>query len=125
MINSVRVLKKKNKIATKVKAANKAKQTAKQQIAQQQNALQQQQAAQQQQAVAQPDQQGVNQGYNSGKDTIHIKKSKVGTFTKAAKSHGSSVQGFANKVLKAPKGKYSSAMRKKANFAKNAAKWNH
>lgn len=60
--------------------------------------------------------------YNSGKD-IHIKKSKRGTFTKAAKHHGMSVQSFANKVLKNPS-KYSAAMRKKANFARNASKWN-
>lgn len=60
--------------------------------------------------------------YNSGKD-IHIKPSKRGTFTKAAKQHGMSVQGFANRVLKNP-GKYSAAMRKKANFAHNASKWN-
>lgn len=33
------------------------------------------------------------------------------------------VQGFANKVLRNP-GNYSAAMRKKANFARNAAKWN-
>jgi len=60
--------------------------------------------------------------YNSGKD-IHIKPSKRGTFTKAAKRHGMSVQGFASKVLRNPS-KYSAAMRKKANFARNAAKWN-
>lgn len=60
--------------------------------------------------------------YNSGKD-IHIKKSKRGTFTKAAKQHGMSVQGFANMVLRNPS-KYSAAMRKKANFAHNASKWN-
>lgn len=60
--------------------------------------------------------------YNSGKD-IHIKKSKRGTFTKAAKQHGMSVQSFANRVLKNPS-KYSAAMRKKANFAHNASKWN-
>lgn len=60
--------------------------------------------------------------YNSGKD-IHIKPSKRGTFTKAAKQHGMSVQGFANKVLRNPS-KYSAAMRKKANFAHNASKWN-
>ena len=64
-----------------------------------------------------------NNDYNSGKD-IHIKKSKRGTFTKAAKQHGMSVQSFANKVLKNPS-KYSAAMRKKANFAHNAASWNH
>ena len=61
--------------------------------------------------------------YNSGKD-IHIKKSKRGTFTKAAKQHGISVQSFANRVLKNPS-KYSAAMRKKANFAHNAAGWKH
>lgn len=61
--------------------------------------------------------------FNSGKD-IHIKKSKRGTFTKAAKAHGMSVQGFANKVLNNPSN-YSAAMRKKANFAHNAASWKH
>lgn len=61
--------------------------------------------------------------YNSGKD-INIKPSRRGTFTKAAKQHGMSVQGFANKVLKNPS-KYSAAMRKKANFAHNAASWKH
>ena len=60
--------------------------------------------------------------YNSGKD-IRIKPSKRGTFTKAAKQHGISVQGFANRVLRNPS-KYSAAMRKKANFARNASKWN-
>ena len=60
--------------------------------------------------------------YNSGKD-IRIKPSKRGTFTKAAKQHGMSVQSFANRVLKNPS-KYSAAMRKKANFARNASKWN-
>lgn len=64
----------------------------------------------------------VRSNYNSGKD-IHIKKSKRGTFTKAAKQHGMSVQGFANRVLRNPS-KYSAAMRKKANFARNASKWN-
>lgn len=53
-----------------------------------------------------------------------IKPSKRGTFTKAAKQHGMSVQGFANKVLKNPS-KYSATMRKKANFAHNAASWKH
>lgn len=60
--------------------------------------------------------------YNSGKD-IHIKPSKRGTFTKVAKAHGMSVQGFANRVLRNPS-KYSAAIRKKANFARNASKWN-
>lgn len=60
--------------------------------------------------------------YNSGKD-VRIKPSKRGTFTKAAKQHGMSVHGFANRVLRNPS-KYSAAMRKKANFARNASKWN-
>lgn len=63
-----------------------------------------------------------DKSFNSGKD-IHIKPSKRGTFTKAAKQRGMSVQGFANKVLRNPS-KYSAAMRKKANFARNASKWN-
>lgn len=61
--------------------------------------------------------------YNSGKD-VRIKPSKRRTFTKAAKQHGMSVQGFANRVLRNPS-KYSAAMRKKANFAHNAAGWKH
>lgn len=64
--------------------------------------------------------------YNNGKDSgIHIKKANVGKFTKAAEQHGMSVQQFANKVLKAPKGKYSSTLRKRANFARNAKNFNH
>lgn len=55
---------------------------------------------------------------------IHIKPSKRGTFTSAAKKHGKSVQGFASQVL-ANKEDYSPAMVKKANFARNAAKWHH
>ena len=53
---------------------------------------------------------------------IHIKPSKRGTFTAAAKRHGKSVQSFASQVL-ANKEDYSPAMVKKANFARNAAKW--
>lgn len=53
---------------------------------------------------------------------IRIKKSKRGTFTAAAKKHGKSVQSFASQVL-ANKENYSPAMVKKANFARNAAKW--
>ena len=54
--------------------------------------------------------------------TIHIKPSKRGTFTAAARRHGKSVQSFASQVL-ANKENYSPAMVKKANFARNAAKW--
>ena len=53
---------------------------------------------------------------------IHIAPSKKGTFTAAAKKHGKSVQAFASQVL-AHKENYSPAMVKKANFARNAAKW--
>lgn len=49
---------------------------------------------------------------------IHIKKSKRGTFTAAAKKRGMGVQEFASKVL-ANKENYSPAMVKKANFARN------
>lgn len=55
---------------------------------------------------------------------IHIKESKKGTFTAAAKKRGKSVQEFARQVL-ANKGNYSAAMVKKANFARNAAGWKH
>lgn len=53
---------------------------------------------------------------------IKIKESKKGTFTKAAKQRGLGVQEFARKVL-ANKDQYSTAMVKKANFARNSAKW--
>lgn len=53
---------------------------------------------------------------------IHIDPSKKGTFTAAATKHGMSVQEFASRVLSNPDS-YSPAMRKKANFAKNASKW--
>ena len=51
---------------------------------------------------------------------IHIDKSKKGTFTKAAKK-GESTQKHASRVLNDPHA--SKAMRKKAQFAKNASKW--
>lgn len=60
----------------------------------------------------------------ANKSDIHIKESKKGTFTAAAKKHGMGVQEFARKVL-ANKDSYSPAMRKKANFAKNASKFKH
>ena len=61
-----------------------------------------------------------NEFANGGK--IHIKESKRGTFTAAAKSRGMGVQEFASKVL-ANKDDYSTAMVKKANFARNSTKW--
>lgn len=54
---------------------------------------------------------------------IHIKPSKRGTFTAAATKHGMGVQEFASRVL-ANKDKFSPAMIKKANFARNAKNWN-
>lgn len=54
--------------------------------------------------------------------SIYIKSSKRGTFTEAAKRRGLGVQEFASRVL-ANKENYSPAMVKKANFARNAAKW--
>lgn len=63
----------------------------------------------------------LENAYKSG-GKIHIKPSKRGTFTAAATRHGKSVQEFASQVLAHPEN-YSPAMRKKANFARNAAKW--
>lgn len=53
---------------------------------------------------------------------IKIKPSKVGSFTAAAKP-GESTQQHASRVLNSPTA--SPAMKKKANFAKNAARWKH
>ena len=58
------------------------------------------------------------------KGGIHIAPSKRGTFTAAATKHGKGVQEFASQVL-ANKENYSPAMVKKANFARNASKWQH
>lgn len=54
---------------------------------------------------------------------IKIKASKRGTFTAAAKKSGMSVQAKAAAVLRDPNA--SPAMKKKANFARNAAKFKH
>lgn len=57
---------------------------------------------------------------------IEIAESKRGSFTEAAKRHNMTVQQFAKHVLaKTNAAKYSAAMRRKANFARNASKWNH
>lgn len=55
--------------------------------------------------------------------SINISPSKRGTFTAAATKHGMGVQEFASRVLR-NKDSYSPAMVKKANFARNASKWN-
>jgi hypothetical protein len=52
---------------------------------------------------------------------IKIKKSTKGSFTAAAKKSGMSVQQKASSVLSDKNA--SPAMKKKANFARNAAKW--
>ena len=54
---------------------------------------------------------------------IRIKKSTKGSFTRAAKRAGKSVQAEASAVLASKSA--SPAMKKKANFARNAAKWKH
>jgi hypothetical protein len=53
---------------------------------------------------------------------IHIDPSKRGTFKAQASRMGMGVQQAASSILNAPEGKYSPAMRKKANFARNFAK---
>lgn len=57
------------------------------------------------------------------KSKIRIAPSKKGTFTVAAKKSGMSVQAKASSVLNDPNA--SPAMKKKANFARNASKWKH
>jgi hypothetical protein len=54
---------------------------------------------------------------------IKIKKSKEGSFTRMAKKAGKSVQAEASAVLNDPDA--SPVAKKKANFARNAKKWNH
>lgn len=61
--------------------------------------------------------------YNAG-GGIHIKKANKGKFTASAKRAGMGVQEFASHVL-ANKDKYSSTLVKRANFARNASKFNH
>jgi hypothetical protein len=55
---------------------------------------------------------------------IHIKPENKGKFTAWAKSHGMGVQEAASHVM-SNKEDYSSTIVKRANFAKNASKWNH
>lgn len=56
--------------------------------------------------------------------SINIKPENKGKFTAAAKSRGKGVQEFAKQVLANPDN-YSPTMRKRANFARNASKWQH
>ena len=55
------------------------------------------------------------------KPMVKIAPSKKGTFTAAAKKSGMSVQAKAKSVLADPNA--SPAMKRKANFARNAAGW--
>lgn len=54
---------------------------------------------------------------------IHIKKKNKGKFTQSAKRAGMGIQEYANRIL-SNKDKYSPTLVKRANFARNAAKWN-
>lgn len=53
---------------------------------------------------------------------IHIKKENRGKFSKSAKAAGQSVQEHAKSVLNDPNA--TPLQKKRANFARNAAKWN-
>jgi hypothetical protein len=67
-------------------------------------------------------QQAFEPGVPIAKSGINLDPAKKGTFKAMATRMGLSVQAAADKILNAAKGKYSAAMRKKANFAKNFAK---
>lgn len=54
---------------------------------------------------------------------IHIKPENKGKFTKSAKAAGESVQEHAQSVLHNPNA--TPLQKKRANFARNAAKWQH
>lgn len=54
---------------------------------------------------------------------IHIKKENRGKFTASAKAAGQSVQEHARSVLNSPNA--TPLQKKRANFARNAAKWKH
>lgn len=54
---------------------------------------------------------------------IHIKEKNKGKFTASAKKAGQSVQEHAKSVLNDPDA--TALQKKRANFARNAAKWNH
>ena len=54
---------------------------------------------------------------------IHIKKKNEGKFTESAKRAGQSVQEHARSVLNNPNA--TPLQKKRANFARNAAKWKH
>lgn len=57
----------------------------------------------------------------ANKSGIHIKKENRGKFTASAKKAGKSVQAHARSVLANPKA--TATQKKRANFARNSAKW--
>jgi hypothetical protein len=57
------------------------------------------------------------------KSGIHIKEKNKGKFTASAKKAGKSVQAHAQAVLNDPNA--TPTQKKRANFARNAAKWHH
>ncbi len=61
--------------------------------------------------------------HTPGYSGIHIKPENKGKFTAYAKGKGQSVQQAASSVLANPNA--SSTLKKRANFARNAAGWNH
>lgn len=61
--------------------------------------------------------------FKKGGSGIHIKKKNRGKFTKSAKAAGQSVQEHARAVLNDPNA--TPLQKKRANFARNAAKWHH
>ena len=63
-------------------------------------------------------------GYIYADGGIHIKPENKGKFTAYAKSHGKGVQEMAAHIM-ANKENYSPTIVKRANFARNAAKWKH
>jgi hypothetical protein len=64
----------------------------------------------------------TNSGLSFKEGGINLDPAKKGTFKAQATRMGMGVQEAASAILNAPEGKYSPAMRKKANFAKNFAK---
>lgn len=57
------------------------------------------------------------------KPPIHIKKKNIGKFTASSEKAGETVQQHAASVLSNPNA--TPLQKKRANFARNAAKWNH
>lgn len=78
-----------------------------------------QQQAEQEKAI-----QAILTGQYADGGTINIKKENKGLFTKAAKRAGMSTQEYARHIL-ANKDDYSTTLVKRANFARNAAGWQH